>query len=69
MRYDLTLCTTNTVTSLQGFSVDGTIYDGKDGKKSSFVDKCVRIDGRGRHSKEKPLEGFVMKGMTIRNCG
>lgn len=54
---------------LQGFSVDGTIRHDDDEKRQSFVDKCVRIDGRSRHSAENPLKGFVMKDMTVRNCG
>lgn len=50
----------------QGFKVDG-MHDSKN-KKDSFVNKCVRVEGAGK-SGDGPLEGFVMKYMTIKNCG
>lgn len=57
------------VVIVQGFSVDGTIYADEDGGPDSFVDKCVRVDGRRGHSETNPLRGFVMKDMAIHNCG
>lgn len=43
------------------------MHDSKN-KKDSFVNKCVRVEGTGK-SEDGPLEGFVMKYMTVKNCG
>lgn len=37
-------------------------------KKSSYVNKCVSVEGTGKSSSD-PLKGFVMKDMVIKNCG
>lgn len=54
------------MTRLQGFTVDGKHNSAN--KKSSYVNKCVLVEGAGKSSKD-PLKGFVMKDMTIKNCG
>lgn len=51
---------------MQGFTVDGK-HDSKN-KKSSYVNKCVRVEGTGKGDSQ-PLDGFVMKSMKIKNCG
>ena len=43
-------------------------YHGDDYEADSFVNKCVEVRGQGQ-SDDEPLEGFVMKGVTVQNCG
>ena len=50
----------------QGFTVDG--YNADNYEADSFVNKSAEVRGQG-HSDDEPLEGFVMKGVTVRNCG
>lgn len=51
---------------IQGFTVDGQVEDADEA--ASFVDKCVFVDS-GNPSGDEILEGFVMKGMAVLNCG
>lgn len=51
---------------LKGFTVDGAHDD--EYEADSFVNKCVEVRGRGQNEMEA-LEGFVMTGVTVRNCG
>lgn len=48
--------------TLQGFSVEGKI--GSSDEKDSYVHKCVYVEGTGT-----TLKGFIMDGLTVRNCG
>ena len=43
----------------QGFSVQGKLDSS--GTESSYIVKCVYVEG--------PLEGFVMDGLSVENCG
>ena len=47
---------------LQGFSVDGKVGDGSDSE--DYIKKCVYVDGENSE-----LDGFVMEGLSIKNCG
>ena len=47
---------------LQGFSVDGKVGDGSDSE--DYIKKCVYVDGE-----DSELDGFVMEGLSIKNCG
>ncbi|CAN0136813.1 unnamed protein product [Pylaiella littoralis] len=66
----------NSWTTLNGFTVDGQIGDADE--EESYVDKCVFVEGNANEtttveyngeSVETILIGFVMTGVTIRNCG
>ncbi|CAM9985331.1 unnamed protein product, partial [Pylaiella littoralis] len=52
--------------TLTGFSVQGKI--GSAGTSSDYIDKCVFVEGTGM-SAASPLDGFVMEGLTVENCG
>lgn len=47
---------------LQGFSVEGKIGDDSDA--DSYINKCVYVEGE-----DSELEGFVMEGLLLQNCG
>ena len=47
---------------LQGFSVDGKVGDGSDSE--DYIKKCVYVDGE-----DSELDGFVMEGLFVHNCG
>ena len=49
----------------QGFSVEGRI--GSSDSNESYIEKCVYVEGTGDSS--SPLDGFVMEGLSIENCG
>ena len=45
--------------------------DGEHGdtyEEDSFVNKCVEVVGQG-NGEDEALEGFVMQGMNVKNCG
>lgn len=54
------------VSPLQGFTVDGE-HDSSD-DIDSYVNKCVEVVGQG-DSEDEGIDGFVMTGMTVLNCG
>ena len=47
---------------LQGFSVDGKVGDGSDFE--DYIKKCVYVEGG-----DSELDGFVMEGLFVQNCG
>lgn len=51
---------------LKGFTIDGEVGDADEA--ASYADKCVFVDS-GNTSGDETLEGFVMTGMAINNCG
>ncbi|CAN0385323.1 unnamed protein product, partial [Ascophyllum nodosum] len=48
--------------SLKHFTVEGKIEDSSDA--GAYNNKCVYVDGEGSE-----LDGFVMEGLLIQNCG
>ncbi|CAM9380859.1 unnamed protein product, partial [Laminaria digitata] len=51
---------------LQGFTVDGKV--GSADKAESYVYKCIYVQAMETDA-DAPLVGFVMEGLTIKNCG
>ena len=47
---------------MQGFSVDGKVGDGSG--PDAYIKKCVYVDGE-----DSELDGFVVEGLSIKNCG
>ncbi|CAM9369452.1 unnamed protein product, partial [Ascophyllum nodosum] len=47
---------------VQGFSVDGKVGDGSG--PDAYIKKCVYVDGE-----DSELDGFVVEGLSIKNCG
>jgi len=45
--------------------VEGKI--GSSDSAESYINKCVYVEGTGDSS--SPLDGFVMEGLSIENCG
>ncbi len=52
---------------MQGFSVEGQIGSDPD-VAESFINKCVYVEGEGTDSSSE-LDGFVMEGLNVENCG
>ncbi|CAN0370532.1 unnamed protein product [Pylaiella littoralis] len=58
---------THSFMTLKGFSVQGKI--GPSNSTEDYVEKCVYVEGTGGVNSSSPLDGFVMEGLSIENCG